>query len=1150
MRNFYSSFSEIPPFFLARNWQRNFIRLPMVLIVLFGIGLTEMKGEGTRQLAPNSDGIVMLETGRDDFGDFADFDGPAESRLLFRIKTAGERVYLGLSQEYTNQGNPMVNALDLQYKFRIKRINESGADPIVHGPFTITQDNFNVSGWSDAVFGAYDTTATKNGEFIFVFIPSQAGDYYIEFDDESTDGDPKVNIGFWDITLTNDQLDPIEGRLWSKNWALRTPPKKGSQFPDCAWDRKFNGTFYSYTNDGFVSKIDLDDSGFQGLSFNVAFNMTGPGTSGNFAEDRKSIEGVNATDNAAMHKIFLSEPDITLFPSGDCGEIITNDFINCEDGSFCFEVTVTRAGQVDIFLDFNRNGVFDPNSQDVNLVYCFMDEERSACIPWNGLKGDGSSISFADTLNIIYSYTQGIQHWAMYDVEFIKNGFCVETVRPICGTDIASNKLFWDDRNISDLPGTGQPRDGRNGCICRTDNCRTWNFFDPNTTCESLNDDITEGYGDKNTLNTWWFASSTRKVSENVAITTCQLSGINEICPGESTEFTASVSTESDPENLTYEWSGPNGFSRFEGPGSGPISTPGTYCLTVTDAQGCETTCCRELTLSPSLELMCQAEDVSCFGAADACISTVAMGGVGEIEYRINEGPFQMSSTFDGLGPGRYTITARDKVTGCIEECTVEIGEPDPINLNLSQESPVSCFGEATGTAVVVASGGTGEFSYLWDNGETTATAENLEAGTHTVTVTDTDGCTAEGEIFISQLSNTPVNCVATQDSPVTCFGGENGVATATPDGGVPPYSFMWDNGETTQTATSLEAGEHFVTVTDSEGCASQCSVTITQPEELLCVANLESNVRCNGESNGSATAVATGGVGEYSYLWDNGETTATAVGLDAGTHSVTVTDENGCTTVCSVTVSEPPPLTCSTQVEAPVSCFNEANGEATITVVGGNGGYIFTWDNGEKTPTALNLDAGEHSVTVVDSEGCSIVCTVFVPQPELLTCSITLDSPVRCFGESNGQATVTASGGNGGYTYNWDNGEKTATAVNLDAGEHSVTVTDSEGCSAICTITVTQPDELTCAAVLVSDVSCNGGSDGSAQAIPTGGNGGYTYEWDNGETTQTAINLTAGIHTVTVTDERGCTTTCTVEVGEPEALTCAVVLVSAVSCN
>ncbi|MBT8231833.1 MAG: hypothetical protein KJN84_04355, partial [Bacteroidia bacterium] len=306
------------------------------------------------------------------------------------------------------------------------------------------------------------------------------------------------------------------------------------------------------------------------------------------------------------------------------------------------------------------------------------------------------------------------------------------------------------------------------------------------------------------------------------------------------------------------------------------------------------------------------------------------------------------------------------------------------------------------------------------------------------------------------------VSCSVVEDSPVVCNGESNGVATVAPVGGNGGFTYLWDNSETTQQAIALDAGVHTVTVTDSKGCTSSCSVTINEPSAVVsCSVVEDSPVVCNGESNGVATVTPIGGNGGFTYLWDNAETTQQAIALNAGVHTVTVTDSQGCSSSCSVSINEPfAVVSCSVVEDSPVVCNGESNGVATVIPVGGNGGFTYLWDNSEITQQATALSAGVHTVTVTDFKGCTSYCAVTINEPSaVMSCSIVEDSPVVKKGESNGVATVTPGGGNGGFTFLWDNNETTATAISLDAGLHVVTVTDSKGCTTSCDVLINEPD-------------------------------------------------------------------------------------------
>ncbi len=310
-------------------------------------------------------------------------------------------------------------------------------------------------------------------------------------------------------------------------------------------------------------------------------------------------------------------------------------------------------------------------------------------------------------------------------------------------------------------------------------------------------------------------------------------------------------------------------------------------------------------------------------------------------------------------------------------------------------------------------------------------------------------------------------------------------------------------------------------------------------------------NVSCNGGTNGAVTVTGSGGTAPYIYAWSNGRTTATNTGLAAGTYTVTVTDNNSCVTTRSITITQPSALTVTTGTTTNVACFGSNNGSTSVNATGGTSAYSFNWSNGRTTATNTGLAAGTYTVTVTDANACITTRTITITQPSsALTTTAGSTVNVACVGGSNGSATVTASGGTAGYTFNWSNGRTTATNSGLAVGAYTVTVSDANGCSTTRSFNISQPATvLSSSTVSVNNATCS--TAGSIDINAAGGNGAYTYQWSNGANTQDINGLSAGNYTVTITDQGGCSLTngpiAISSVGTPSA---SVTNITAVSCN
>ncbi len=386
-------------------------------------------------------------------------------------------------------------------------------------------------------------------------------------------------------------------------------------------------------------------------------------------------------------------------------------------------------------------------------------------------------------------------------------------------------------------------------------------------------------------------------------------------------------------------------------------------------------------------------------------------------------------------------------------------------------------------------------------------------------------------------VTATPIN--------LQCNGQTTGSATANTAGGTAPFTYVWNNGQSTSTATGLSAGNYTVTVNDNSGCSNTMTVQVTQPLVLTLTVS-GTGASCN-QSNGSATANVSGGTSGYTYSWSpSSQTTQNSSGLAGGNYTLTVTDANGCTNTQTVSISNSNALN-TTLSQTTILC-NGGTATATVTPTGGTPAFTYMWSNAQTTSVATGLTPGNYSVVITDATGCTSTQTVSISQPTAITSSVAVTN-TTC-GNNVGSAAVTASGGTGTLTYSWSpSGQTTPTATGLGSGIYNCTITDANGCTQTATANIVSSNGPSATASVNNNVSCNGGNNGAAAIVASGGSAPYTYSWSNGQSTSAGTNLSAGNYTVTVTDVTGCTSQQTVTITQPSAII-AVTLSSGDTCS
>ncbi len=556
----------------------------------------------------------------------------------------------------------------------------------------------------------------------------------------------------------------------------------------------------------------------------------------------------------------------------------------------------------------------------------------------------------------------------------------------------------------------------------------------------------------------------------------------------------------------------------------------GTYSATITDANNCSTIISETINQPLSgILISATITNVACFGDATGSINLNVTGGSGSYIYTWSNGA--TTEDLQNLQVGNYIITISD-VSNCSASSNFFVNQPSvPLTLTESHQDAV-CLSSVTGSINLTVNGGTPNYTYSWNNGETTEDIASLGLGLYTVTVTDDLQC--QESISVQILDPNNFMTLSETHVDVSCFGATDGSIDLTISGGNPIISYNWNNGLATEDINNLSAGNYFVNVIDINGCSEFIAITIAEPSAPLTVTTIVSNIVCFGQTTGGFNITPTGGTTPYSYIWSTGETTEDIGNLIAGNYSVIITDVNGCSTSYNGTINQASSLISATATQTNVSCFAGLNGLIDVSVSGGVGPYSYSWNTGATTEDLNNISAGNYSVNILDTNGCSILENFIITQPASGIQGTITTQNVSCTNGSNGGIQLSITGGTVPYTYLWNNGATTEDLNNITIGQYSVLITDINGCTNNYTSQIIQPSNSLIISSQSTDVLCHNGASGSAQVSASGGSAPYNYTWSNGETSTFIDTLLAGIYTITVSDINGCTASNTLQINQP----------------
>ncbi|MFH2143560.1 MAG: SprB repeat-containing protein, partial [Bacteroidota bacterium] len=546
----------------------------------------------------------------------------------------------------------------------------------------------------------------------------------------------------------------------------------------------------------------------------------------------------------------------------------------------------------------------------------------------------------------------------------------------------------------------------------------------------------------------------------------------------------------------------------------------GSYTITVTDANSCAITTNAIVDNNSGTLILNNylLTNEVCSNSAGAINITVS-GGTIPITY--NWSNSATSEDISGLSGGIYSVTIIDN-TGCsITSNNYTISNsPGTFSLDNISVTDEVC-GDATGAIDITVSGGLVPISYIWNTGAITSDIINLNSGLYSCTATDNNGCKL---IFSENVYNNPGNLAvnSTVVTDETCHD-SNGQIDITIFGGTSPFIFSWNNGSNTEDLINISSGNYVVVITDDNGCTITHNAFVNNIGGNLLVSNVSTINEYCGNNDGAIDITITGGISPYTYIWSSGQTTQDIYFLSQGTYSCSVTDNIGCFTQTSVTISSNIGTLSIDDISIIDEYCGDGAGEIDLTYSGGTEPVVITWNTGSNDEDLEDLTNGTYFVTIVDAYGCNVIDTAAVLNETngfVINNSAVTDE--NC-GNGLGNIDLTLTGGYLPYTYIWSNGASTEDISNLSEGIYTCSITDNIGCMLTIAeqiINVTNGLELQSSTT--GNDYCNS-STGSINQTINGGSTPYSFIWSSGATSEDLIDVVAGSYNATITDNTGC---------------------------
>ncbi|MEO1417119.1 MAG: gliding motility-associated C-terminal domain-containing protein [Bacteroidota bacterium] len=489
--------------------------------------------------------------------------------------------------------------------------------------------------------------------------------------------------------------------------------------------------------------------------------------------------------------------------------------------------------------------------------------------------------------------------------------------------------------------------------------------------------------------------------------------------------------------------------------------------ITLIDANGCIIPIPFQIVQPDSILMsIVEQKDLTCFGDSSGRVRLAAVGGVRNYTFEIIGNPnTQLDSTFSGLLQGAYTFQMTD-ANGCSVAVSTTVNQPDSLELQITEQQNVDCFGNMTGLLDLTATGGVPDYTFALDTLPfgTPSLFDSLRAGTYIFSVQDDSSCITTQPIEITEPDTLTLDIGEAVD--ILCFGDSTGSIALFTTGGTQPYSFSLDSTvfQPDSLFEGLTADTYQILVVDDSGCVARVDTQLTEPPRLEASIVQQVDVDCFGNDNGTLEVFVQGGVPRYLYSLDGDTLTDVFLfsDLPPGNYEITVQDDNGCQDLLQdLQIDEPDSLEVNL-AKTDVLCFGESSGRLEALAQGGLGSYSFDWSP-QNTGNALdslleNVPIGDYNVLVTDENGCTDTASLQINQPDTLILFLEDLQEAYCDWD-NGFGSVRATGGTTPYRYVWEGASprEGASQQNIFGGSYVVAVQDTNGCLDTLTVDVPQ---------------------------------------------------------------------------------------------